>query len=157
MTNIHLTTFILAPAERVFDLCRNTTVYKAVLKGRKEGFSSGAGSSLIASGETITLNAKHLGKTRIMTARLIEMERPMKFAEEQVKGDLKSFRLESHFKQVENGTILINILTFEGPRDFLGSLIGRFFLKSYLEKFLLKRNEVIKQYAETEKWKAVLN
>ena len=157
MTNIHVTTFILAPAERVFDLCRNTTVYKAVLKGRKEGFSSGAGSSLIASGETITFNAKHLGKTRIMTARLIEMERPMKFAEEQVKGDLKSFRLESHFKQVENGTILINILTFEGPRDFLGSLIGRFFLKSYLEKFLLKRNEVIKQYAETEKWKAVLN
>ena len=157
MTNIHVTTFILAPAERVFDLCRNTTIYKAVLKGRKEGFSSGAGSSLIASGETITFNAKHLGKTRIMTARLIEMERPMKFAEEQVKGDLKSFRLESHFKQVENGTILINILTFEGPRDFLGSLIGKFFLKSYLEKFLLKRNEVIKQYAETEKWKAVLN
>ena len=157
MTNIHVTTFILAPAERVFDLCRNTSIYKTVLKDRKERFSSGAGSSLITSGETITFNARHLGKTRVMTARLIEVERPTKFAEEQVKGDLKSFRLESHFKEVENGTILINILTFEGPRDFLGSLFARFFLKSYLEKFLLKRNEVIKQYAESDKWKAVLN
>ena len=157
MNNIHVTTFILAPPDRVFDLSRNTSIYKAVLKDRKESFSSGAGASLIASGETITFNARHLGKTRMMTARLIEMERPKCFAEEQVKGDLKSFRLESHFKEVENGTILINILHFEGPRDFLGSLIAKFYLKSYLEKFLLKRNAVIKQYAESDKWKAVLN
>lgn len=157
MSNIHVTTFIGAPAERVFDLTRNTSIYKALLKDRKEKFSSGAGSSLIGSGETITFNARHLGKTRIMTARIIEMERPRSFAEEQVKGDLKSFRLENHFKAVENGTILINILHFEGPRDFLGSLFAKFYLKSYLEKFLLKRNEVIKQYAESEKWKMVLN
>jgi hypothetical protein len=35
--------------------------------------------------------------------------------------------------------------------------VNTLFLKSYLEKFLIKRNEVIKEYAETQKWKTILN
>jgi len=38
----------------------------------------------------------------------------------------------------------------------LGKLTNRFFLKNYLEKLLVKRNQVIKEYAETMKWKAIL-
>ena len=31
------------------------------------------------------------------------------------------------------------------------------FLKNYMRNLLLQRNEVIKEYAETQKWKAILN
>jgi ligand-binding SRPBCC domain-containing protein len=156
MPKIHLTSFIQAPVERVFDLSRNLALRKKSLRKDREQLLSSSGDSLVQAGETITLRAKHLGKTREMTARVTALSQPLHFTEEQVKGDLKSFRHEYHFKPTENGTILIDILEFEGPRDLLGSLASVFFLKPYLESMLQKKNELLRQYAETEKWKAVL-
>src|SRR4030095_5595128 len=111
MYKIHLTTFIKAPVERVFDLSRHLTIFKVTMQGRKERFSSG-GSGLIAHGDTTTLRAKHFGKNRVMTSRVVELTSAESFTEEQVKGDLKSFRHERHFKTVGNGTILIDMLGF---------------------------------------------
>jgi ligand-binding SRPBCC domain-containing protein len=156
MYKIHLTTFIKAPVERVFDLSRHLTIFKVTMQGRKERFTSGAGSTLVAHGDTITLHAKHLGKSRIMTARVVELTKAESFVEEQVKGDLKSFRHERHFKTVGNGTILIDMLEFEGPRDFIGSFFSKFYLKRYLETLIKKRNDIIQKYAESEKWRAVM-
>ena len=61
MDSIHLTTFIKAPVERVFDLCRNTTVYKKALEGRNESLSASAAGIFVNAGDTITLSAIHLG------------------------------------------------------------------------------------------------
>lgn len=155
MSSIHLTTFIKAPVERVFDLCRNTTVYKKALEGRKESLVAGTTGILVNAGDTITLSAKHLGKTRMITARVIEMNIPEKFVEEQVKGDLKSFRHEHHFKSVENGTLVIDLVEMEEPRDAIGSILGKLFMKKYFETLLNKRNALVKLYAESEKWRAV--
>ncbi|MBC7827472.1 MAG: SRPBCC family protein [Chitinophagaceae bacterium] len=157
MPNIHLTTFIAAPIERVFDLSRNLTIYKVLMQGRKEKFSSGAASNLMNHGETITFHAKHFGKTRLVTTRVTDLKKPLSFVQEQVKGDLLHFKHEHHFKAVENGTILIDMIDFEGPRDVIGKVMGRLYLKHYLEKYLSKRNILIQQYAETEKWRAVLS
>jgi ligand-binding SRPBCC domain-containing protein len=157
MSKIHLTTFIKAPADRVFDLSRNITIFRKALQSRKEKISSGAAGNLVSSGETITLHARHLGKTRMMTARVMEIKKPLTFIEEQVKGDLKSYRHERHFKEIDNGTIMIDLLEFEGPRDMLGNFFSQFYLKKYLQKIILERNELIRQFAETEKWRAVMN
>jgi ligand-binding SRPBCC domain-containing protein len=157
MPTIHLTTFIAAPIERVFDLTRNLTIYKVLMQGRKENFSSGAASNLVSHGETITIQAKHFGKTRLITTRVTDLEKPSSFIQEQVKGDLIHFKHEHHFKPVENGTILIDLIDFEGPRDVIGKLMGKIYLKDYLEKFLRKRNLLIQQYAESERWRAVLS
>jgi ligand-binding SRPBCC domain-containing protein len=157
MPTIHLTTFIAAPIERVFDLSRNLTIYKAMMQGRKETFSSGAGSNLIAHGETITFHAKHVGKTRTVTTRVTELQKHSSFVHEQVKGDLLHFRHAQHFKQADNGTIMIDMIDFDGPRDIIGKLVGKLYLKNYLEKLISKRNGIIRQYAESEKWRAVLS
>lgn len=154
---IHLTTFIAAPVERVFDLSRNLTIYKVLMQGRNEKFSSGAASNLISHGETITFLAKHFGKTRLVTTRVTEFLKPSSLVQEQVKGDLIHFKHEQHFKPVDNGTIMIDMIDFEGPRDVIGKVIGKLYLKNYLEKFLSKRHTLIRQYAETEKWRAVLS
>ena len=157
MPKIHLTTFIKAPVDRVFDLSRNISLYKKALQDRKEKISSGAASNLVSSGETVTLHARHFGKTRMVTARVMEINKPLTLVEEQVKGDLKAFRHERHFKEIDNGTILIDMVEFEGPRDMIGNLFSQFFLKNYIEKILLQRNELIRQYAESDKWRAVMN
>jgi len=156
MPRIHLTTFIAAPADRVFDLSRNIAVYKSAFNNRKEMLSSGAASNLVNHGETIILHAKHFGKTRNITLRITALEKPSSFTEEQVKGDLENYLHEHHFKQVDNGTIMIDIIEFGPPRDIAAKVFGKFFLKKYIENILIKRNESIKQYAETEKWRAVL-
>lgn len=156
MLKIHLTTFIQAPVERVFDLSRNLTLRKKSLRPGKEQILSSSGDSFLHAGETITLRARHFGKTREITARVTALDQPLHFTEEQVKGDLKTYRHEYYFKPTDNGTILIDLLECEGPRDLLGSIASAFLLKAYLETMLRKKNELLRQYAETEKWKAVL-
>jgi ligand-binding SRPBCC domain-containing protein len=156
MAGIHLTTFIEAPIERVFDLTRNLAVYKYVFNSRKEKFSSPAGASLLSKGETVSIIAKHLGKERLSTLKVTTLERPLLLVEEQIKGDLLSYRHEHHFKPIDNGTIVIDLIQFGAPRDFVGHYLGKLYLKNYLEELMRKRNEVIRSYAETEKWRAVL-
>lgn len=84
------------------------------------------------------------------------MERPEVFIDEMIAGDFKSFRHEHHFKSAENGTIMIDKIDFETPYGTIGKIANRLFLKAYVERFLLKRNETIREYAESQKWKAIL-
>lgn len=85
------------------------------------------------------------------------MTKPGYFTDEMINGDFKSFRHEHHFKSTGHGTIMIDMIEFESPYGFIGKLVNSFYLKNYIEKFLLIRNAVIKDYAETEKWNAILN
>ena len=156
MSKIHVTTFINAPIERVFNLSRSLALSKMAFKGGKEQLLSSSSANVVGAGETITLRAKHLGKTREITARLTDFTLPDGYTEEQIKGDMKSFRHEYHFKKVDNGTIMIDLLEYEGPRDLPGSIAAKFFLKSYFEKTVKKKNELVREYAESEKWKVVL-
>ena len=157
MPHIHLTTFIAAPAERVFNLSRSIDLHKISTRGTQEEAIAGTISGLINKDETVTWRARHLFKTRLFTSSIPEMEAPVYFKDEMVKGDFKSFVHEHHVKPVENGTIMIDLVDFESPFGTLGRIFNKLYLKRYIEKFLLKRNAVIKEYAETQKWKAILN
>lgn len=157
MPKIHLTSFIQAPVDRVFNLSRNLVLRKKSLNAPTEQLLSSSAETLVQQGETITFRAKHLGKTREITARVTNLDQPLHFTEEQVRGDLRSYRHEYHFKPAENGTILIDILEFEGPRDMLGSLASMFFLKGYLESMIRRQHLLLREYAESDKWRAVLS
>jgi ligand-binding SRPBCC domain-containing protein len=157
MSSIHLTTFITAPVERVFDLSRSINLHQISTMQTNEKAIAGTINGLININETVTWQAKHLFKTRLHTSRITAMQKPDLFTDEMIKGDFKSFRHEHHFKQVENGTIMIDLLTFESPYGIIGKLVNKFYLKNYLQQLIEKRNIVIKEYAETGKWKAILN
>jgi ligand-binding SRPBCC domain-containing protein len=156
MSKIHLTIFIAAPVERVFDLSRSISLHKISAAQTKEEAIAGVTTGLINLGETVTWQAKHLFKTRQHTSKITAMEKPVSFTDEMIKGDFKSFCHQHHFKVVDNGTIMIDIVEFESPYGVIGKFFNAIYLKKYLEKFLLKRNAVIKEYAETTKWKAIL-
>ena len=51
---------------------------------------------------------------------------------------------------------MIDQLDFEAPYGRPGDIVARFFLKPYLSGLLITRNNVIKDYAESEKWKTLL-
>jgi ligand-binding SRPBCC domain-containing protein len=157
MPQIHLTSFIAAPIERVFDLSRSINLHRISAAATNEKAISGVMNGLISKNETVTWQAKHLFKIRQFTAKITEMKSPDLFVDEMISGDFKSFYHEHHFKTAANGTIMIDILNFETPYGAFGKIVNMLFLRSYLENFLIKRNEVIKDYAETQKWKAILN
>lgn len=157
MPEIHLTSFIVAPIERVFDLSRSINLHQISTASTNEKAINGVINGLINKGETVTWQAKHLFKTRQFTSKITEMQSPEFFIDEMIQGDFKSFHHEHHFKAAANGTIMIDLLNFETPYGIFGKIVNSIFLKSYLEKFLIKRNAVIKEYAETQKWKAILN
>jgi ligand-binding SRPBCC domain-containing protein len=156
MPQIHITTFIAAPRERVFDLSRNISLHKISMQESKEEAIAGISSGPISLHETVTWKARHLGKTRTMQVKISQMESPLSFTDEQTSGDFVSFRHEHHFKLVENGTIMIDILDFSSPYGFIGRCFNSIYLNKYMEKILVKRNAVIRRYAETEMWKALM-
>jgi len=157
MCTIHLTTFIAAPIERVFDLSRSISLHKISSAHTNKEAIGGITSGLINKNETVTWKAKHLFKIRYFTTRISEMQSPNFFIDEMQKGDFKSLKHEHHFKKIDNGTIMIDILNFESPYGIIGKWFNKIYLKNILQKFIVQRNIVIKDYAETGKWKALLN
>lgn len=91
-----------------------------------------------------------------MTVTISEMKPSSYFEDVMTKGDFLSFSHKHHFKQIVNGTIMIDELSFETPYKFIGDLVNRFYLKHYMKKLLEERNAVIREYAEGNKWKALL-
>lgn len=156
MPVIHLTTFIAAPIERVFDLSRSIDLHKKSLSHTQEEAVSGTTMGLINLHESVTWKAKHLMKTRVLRTEITAMERPVSFTDEMRKGDFKSMKHEHHFKQIENGTLLIDIFSFEIPYGGLGRAFNKIYLTRYLQKLLEQRNAAIKEYAESDKWKHML-
>ena len=157
MPTIHLTTFVAAPAERVFDLARSIDLHRKSMAHTSEEAIAGTTSGLIKLDETVTWKAKHLGKTRILKSKITAMNAPLSFTDEMVQGDFKSIRHEHHFKRIDNGTLLIDLFHFESPYGGFGRLLNHLFLTNYLKKLLEIRNQSIKEYAESEKWKFILD
>ena len=156
MAKIHLTTFIAAPIDRVFNLSCSIDLHKISTAHTNEEAIAGTTTGLIKLNETVTWQAKHLFKKRKFTSKITEMESPFSFTDEMMQGDFSSFKHTHYFKVVNNGTIVIDIIFFESPFGFIGKLFNGIYLKKYLVGLLTKQNNTIKDFSETDKWKTVL-
>lgn len=154
MPTIHLTTFIAAPAERVFDLSRSVELHRQSMAKHREEVITGEG--LVEKEDTVTWKARHLFKTRLLSCTITEMVRPQLFVDEQTKGDFRMMRHEHHFKSCDNGTIMIDLFHFESPYGILGQWFNHLYFTMYMKKLLEQRNRVIREFAESEKWKKLL-
>jgi ligand-binding SRPBCC domain-containing protein len=156
MPTIHLTTFIAAPADRVFDLARSIDLHKKSMSHCNEEAVAGTTMGLINLNESVTWKAKHLMKVRILKSQITAMDRPHSFTDEMRQGDFKSMKHQHHFKQIENGTLMIDILDFESPYGSIGRVFNSIYLTRYMQKLIEQRNQVIKEYAESSKWQGIL-
>ena len=85
------------------------------------------------------------------------MVKPKLFVDEQVEGDFKMLKHEHHFKPCDNGTIMIDLVEFEPPYGGVGNLFSKLYLTRYLKTLLEDKNKVLKEFAESDKWKRLLN
>lgn len=157
MPYIRIETLIMAEKNIVFDLSRSIDLHKISAQQTNEEAIAGVTAGLIGLGESVTWRAKHFGIHQILTSKITEFERPNYFVDEMEKGIFKRFRHEHLFEDIKGQTLKIDVFDYESPLGILGRIADNLFLKNYMKSFLQKRNETIKEFAETEKWKAVLS
>src|SRR5947207_13130546 len=111
MGQIIIETFIAAPRERVFDLARDVDAHnrsasftdeRCVAPGRTDG--------LLELGDLVTFEGVHFGIRQRFTAKIVEMDRPIRFADELVKAAFRSMRHVHEFEERDAGTLMRDTL-----------------------------------------------
>lgn len=149
MSRIYLETLINADIQCVFDWARNIDLHQESTSRTHEKAIAGRTSGFIEENETVTWKAKHLGVYQTLTTKIISMDKPSQFTDEMQKGAFKSLHHQHIFKKVDGKTLMIDIFEFESPLGIVGKLFNTIFLKNYLRNFLLERNKLIKNRAES--------
>lgn len=156
MNKIVIQTKIYAPTKRCFYLATSIDLHKLSTLKSNEQAIDGITEGLINLNETVTWRAKHFGLWHKMKVKITKYEKPNYFVDELISGPFKYMKHSHKFNQIERGTLMIDEFEFISPFGILGVLTDRFFLKKYMIAFLKERNLIIKEYAETDKWKQVL-
>ncbi len=156
MPILKLHTKIDAGIELVFDLSRSIDLHKITTAHTNETAVAGRTSGLIELHETVTWRAKHFGIYQRLTTKITAFDRPYYFADEMVKGAFKRFKHDHYFKKENGITLMTDIFDYESPLGILGKLADTLFLEKYMMNLLVERNQYIKEFAETERWKEVL-
>lgn len=155
MPRIRLETEINAPRNIVFDLSRSIDLHKISTKQTNEEAIAGVTSGLIGENQTVTWRAKHFGVYQTLTSKITEFKMPDYFVDEMEKGIFKRFKHKHIFEESKGKTLMIDIFNYESPLGVLGKIADILFLEKYMKALLEIRNETIKEFAESDKWKKV--
>ncbi|MCA6363167.1 MAG: SRPBCC family protein [Bacteroidetes bacterium] len=148
MIHIELITHIHAPAETCFNLSRSVDAHLSSLSHTSEKAIAGRTSGLLKLNDTVTWEARHFGFTQHMTIAITAMQVPNYFCDEQVKGPFKSLKHHHYFEAGGTGTIMRDVFECAAPLGFAGKIAEYLFLKKYMTRLLLTRNEELKKMAE---------
>lgn len=147
MAVLRLVTDIQAPVEKCFDLSRSIDLHLDSMAASRERAVAGVTSGLIGPGEEVTWEARHFGLRWHATSRVVEFDRPRRFADEMVRGPFALFRHEHEFEAENGRTRMVDVVTYRtrcGPMTALTDLITG----PYLARLLRIRNEAIRRRAE---------
>jgi ligand-binding SRPBCC domain-containing protein len=157
MPTIQLDSRINAATEIVFDLSRSVDLHQISTSQTNETAIAGVTSGLISMGESVTWRARHFGIYQHLTSKITEYTYPNFFVDEMVSGAFQNFRHEHHFRTNDDGTTQMkDVFMYTSPFGILGKIADVLFLRNYMTKLLRTRNDTIKKYAESDKWKIVL-
>lgn len=140
-------TQIEAPLEKVFDISLSIDAHAGSMRAFNERAVGGVTSGQIGLGEEVTWRARHFGVPWTMTSRIVELERPTFFIDEQVRGPFARFRHEHRFASKEGGTLMVDDVSFEAPYGPIGRLAEPI-LGPYLRRLIERRNGYLKEAAE---------
>jgi ligand-binding SRPBCC domain-containing protein len=157
MPTIALETQIKSDVEICFDLSRSIDLHQISTAETNEKAIDGKTTGLINFGHFVTWQATHFGVTQKLTSKITAFNRPFYFRDEQQKGAFKYIVHDHYFEVKDDKVIMKDTFKFQSPFGLIGKLFDKFVLVNYLRKLLINRNYIIKEYAETIKWKTILN
>jgi ligand-binding SRPBCC domain-containing protein len=125
-------------ASSLFDLSLDIDAHVASMSNSGERAVAGVTRGRIGLGETVTWRARHFGIWFTMTSRVTELERPLRFVDEQVSGPFKVFVHEHRFEPNQGGSRMTDTVTVASP--VFGRIAERLVLVPYLRRLLVQRN-----------------
>ena len=85
-----------------------------------------------------------LGIPTKWVSQISKVEEKKFFIDEQCSGPYKEWHHEHHFKQVDEGTEITDLITYQMPFGLLGKIVHPFIVKKKLESIFNYRNKAIK-------------
>jgi ligand-binding SRPBCC domain-containing protein len=146
VSRIECETLIDAPPERCFDLSRSVELHLEAAASTGERAVGGVTSGLLAAGDTVTWEARHVGRRWRLTVRISAYDRPRFFRDEQVRGPFRRMAHDHLFDPRDGGTWMRDVFEFESGFPLLDRLV----LAPHLRRFLLRRNALIKHRGERQ-------
>ena len=156
MPIIRISTKIKAPKKICFDLSRSIDLHQVSMQQTNEKAIAGRTSGLIKLGEEVTWQATHFGIQQKLTAKITRFEFPNSFRDEMVKGAFKKFTHNHIFLEKKGETEMLDVFDFESPFGWFGKIFNQLILEEYMTQLLIKRNQIIKEIAESGKWEEIL-
>jgi ligand-binding SRPBCC domain-containing protein len=157
MPVIELSTSIAAPPERVFDLARSIDAHQHSTEGTHERAVASVTQGLIGLNDEVTWEARHFGIKQRLTVRVVGFDRPFMFQDVMVSGAFKRMKHTHEFIARPPGTLMVDRFDFASPFGIIGALVDQWFLFGYMRQFLVRRNTILKNLAESEDWKRFLS
>ena len=152
MPIIELSTLIRAPRERVFDLARSIDAHQDSTGGTEERAVAGVTKGLIGMDGEVTWEARHFGVRQRLSVRVTAFERPKHFRDAMISGAFRSMVHDHKFEEHPEGTLMRDHFEFASPLGILGKIADWLFLTAYMRRFIIRRNAVLKQLAESGDW-----
>lgn len=157
METINLETIIDADIKICFDLSRSIDLHQISTAKTNEKAIAGITAGIVKENDYVTWEAVHFGIKQQLTSKISKVEPYIHFRDEQLKGAFKYFVHDHYFKEQNGKVVMTDRFEFSSPYGLIGRVFDKLILKNYMKDFLIERNQVIKEYAESGKWKSILS
>lgn len=152
MPTIALYTFINAPVEVCYNLSLSVDLHLLSAHQTQERIIAGVKSGILTLGDTVTWQAKHFGLWQKLTVKITETSPPFYFVDEMLEGPFESMKHRHFFESTTTGTIMRDEFCFASPFGIAGRIFNALYLEKYMKCFLIERNQVIKEVAESDRY-----
>ncbi|MFH8612509.1 SRPBCC family protein [Streptomyces sp. NPDC018029] len=141
MQHFEVVTAVAAPPDQVFAVCLDVESHTRSMADSSERAVGGRTRGELALGDTVTFQARHLGLTWRLKARITSYDRPRCFVDEQESGPFKRWRHAHHFEpDGTGGTIMRDVIDFASPLEPVGRIVDRLLLRRYMSRLIRIRN-----------------
>lgn len=157
MTILTLQIDVAAPPQRCFDLARSMEFHTWSMRSTGERIVSGRTTGLIALGEAVEFEARHLGLTRRLCARVTDFSFPATFTDQQTRGPFRSLTHRHAFELLPgNRTRVTDTLDFHTGFGPAGLAVERLVIRPHLRRLIAQHQVNLKQTAESDAWQRYL-
>ncbi|MFD9210842.1 SRPBCC family protein [Streptomyces sioyaensis] len=141
MQHFEVITAVAAPPDQVFAVCLDVEAHTRSMADSSERAVDGKTRGELSLGDTVTFQARHLGLTWRLKARITSYDRPRCFVDEQESGPFKRWRHAHHFEpDGAGGTLMRDVIDFASPLGPVGRIVDRLLLSRYMPHLIRLRN-----------------
>ena len=156
MNKIEFNTHIKAPVDRCFDLARSIEFHKISVKPIQEESVAGCTKGLIGYNQHALLQSKVKGFHFSTELKLTKFTPPFFMSYDIMDSNFESIIHDYYFYDISEETVMINHFYYKPKWGILGEILNFLFLEKYLTRIIEKRNDLLRDFAENNKWQDVL-